>query len=39
MMIQLTCRLPGLEDRSPVRLVLDTQLKLPVTSRLVRNGA
>tara|TARA_R110002020_G_scaffold18931_40_gene65608 strand:+ start:1717 stop:2820 length:1104 start_codon:yes stop_codon:yes gene_type:complete len=30
----LTCRLPGLEDRSPVRLVLDTGLRLPVTSRL-----
>ncbi|MBC7279974.1 bifunctional diaminohydroxyphosphoribosylaminopyrimidine deaminase/5-amino-6-(5-phosphoribosylamino)uracil reductase RibD [Hoeflea sp.] len=30
----LTCRLPGLEDRSPVRLVLDTHLRLPVASRL-----
>jgi len=32
---ELTCRLPGLEDRSPVRLVLDTNLRLPVQSRLV----
>lgn len=31
---ELTCRLPGLEDRSPVRLVLDTNLRMPVTSRL-----
>lgn len=32
---ELTCRLPGLENRSPVRLVLDRALKLPATSRLV----
>lgn len=31
----LTCRLPGLEDRSPVRVVLDGSLRLPLTSRLV----
>jgi diaminohydroxyphosphoribosylaminopyrimidine deaminase / 5-amino-6-(5-phosphoribosylamino)uracil reductase len=30
----LTCRLPGLEDRSPVRVVLDRRLRLPATSRL-----
>ncbi|MEP3436397.1 MAG: bifunctional diaminohydroxyphosphoribosylaminopyrimidine deaminase/5-amino-6-(5-phosphoribosylamino)uracil reductase RibD [Hoeflea sp.] len=35
---ELTCRLPGLEDRSPVRLVLDTQLRLPVGSRLVKSA-
>jgi diaminohydroxyphosphoribosylaminopyrimidine deaminase/5-amino-6-(5-phosphoribosylamino)uracil reductase len=34
----LTCRIDGLEDRSPIRLVLDTQLKLPVTSKLVRTA-
>jgi len=34
----LTCRLPGLEDRSPVRLVLDTQLRLPVASRLAMSA-
>ncbi len=30
----LTCRLPGLEGRSPVRVVLDGRLRLPATSRL-----
>ena len=35
---ELTCRLPGLEERSPVRLVLDTKLRLPVTSRLVASA-
>ena len=31
---QLTCRLPGMESRSPVRVVLDSQLRLPTGSRL-----
>lgn len=31
----LTCRLPGLEERSPVRIVVDGSLRLPLTSRLV----
>lgn len=31
----LTCRLPGLADRSPVRLVLDRRLRLPLDSDLV----
>src|SRR5579872_6272521 len=31
---QLTCRLPGLEDRSPVRVVIDRNLRLPATLRL-----
>ena len=31
----LTCRLPGMENRSPVRVVLDRDLRLPVGSRLV----
>jgi diaminohydroxyphosphoribosylaminopyrimidine deaminase/5-amino-6-(5-phosphoribosylamino)uracil reductase len=30
----LTCRLPGMADRSPVRVVLDGKLVLPLTSRL-----
>ena len=30
----LTCRLPGLEDCSPVRVVLDRRLRLSPTSRL-----
>lgn len=31
---ELTCRLNGLEARSPLRIVLDSRLELPVTSRL-----
>lgn len=31
----LTCRLPGLEERSPVRVVLDSRLRLPLASQLV----
>jgi diaminohydroxyphosphoribosylaminopyrimidine deaminase/5-amino-6-(5-phosphoribosylamino)uracil reductase len=31
----LSCRLPGLEDRSPVRVVVDGRLSLPLTSKLV----
>ncbi|WP_420409009.1 bifunctional diaminohydroxyphosphoribosylaminopyrimidine deaminase/5-amino-6-(5-phosphoribosylamino)uracil reductase RibD [Hoeflea sp.] len=34
----LTCRLPGLEDRAPIRLVLDTDLRLPPNSALVRSA-
>jgi diaminohydroxyphosphoribosylaminopyrimidine deaminase / 5-amino-6-(5-phosphoribosylamino)uracil reductase len=30
----LTCRLPGLENLSPLRIVLDTQLRLSETSQL-----
>ncbi|MBV9993279.1 MAG: bifunctional diaminohydroxyphosphoribosylaminopyrimidine deaminase/5-amino-6-(5-phosphoribosylamino)uracil reductase RibD [Alphaproteobacteria bacterium] len=32
---ELTCRIAGLEDRSPLRVVLDTRLRLPRTSKLV----
>ncbi|MGE5515852.1 MAG: bifunctional diaminohydroxyphosphoribosylaminopyrimidine deaminase/5-amino-6-(5-phosphoribosylamino)uracil reductase RibD [Bacteroidota bacterium] len=32
---ELTCRIPGLEDRSPVRVVVDGRMRLPLTSRLV----
>jgi diaminohydroxyphosphoribosylaminopyrimidine deaminase/5-amino-6-(5-phosphoribosylamino)uracil reductase len=31
---ELTCRLPGLEARSPLRIVLDSHARLPPTSRL-----
>jgi diaminohydroxyphosphoribosylaminopyrimidine deaminase / 5-amino-6-(5-phosphoribosylamino)uracil reductase len=31
----LTCRLPGMLDRSPVRIVLDAQLRVPVSYSLV----
>jgi diaminohydroxyphosphoribosylaminopyrimidine deaminase / 5-amino-6-(5-phosphoribosylamino)uracil reductase len=30
----LTCRLPGMEKNSPVRIVLDSALRLPLESRL-----
>jgi diaminohydroxyphosphoribosylaminopyrimidine deaminase / 5-amino-6-(5-phosphoribosylamino)uracil reductase len=36
---QLTSRLPGTQARSPVRVVLDTTLRLPETSALVRTAA
>jgi diaminohydroxyphosphoribosylaminopyrimidine deaminase/5-amino-6-(5-phosphoribosylamino)uracil reductase len=32
---QLTCRLPGLYERSPVRVVLDATLKLPLSTAVV----
>jgi len=32
---QLTCRLPGLFERSPVRVVLDATLKLPLATSVV----
>ena len=34
----LTCRLPGMEVLSPVRVVLDRALRLPGTSRLVHSA-
>jgi len=34
----LTCRLPGMEKNSPVRIVLDSALRLPPASRLVRTA-
>ena len=32
---QLTCRLPGLEDRSPVRVIVDGHLSFPLTANVV----
>ena len=32
---QLTCRLPGLDHRSPVRVVIDRHLRIPPTARLI----
>jgi diaminohydroxyphosphoribosylaminopyrimidine deaminase/5-amino-6-(5-phosphoribosylamino)uracil reductase len=34
----LTCRLPGMEARSPVRVVLDRGLRIPSKSRLVHSA-
>ena len=34
----LTCRLPGMEARSPVRVVLDRSLRIPGVSRLVHSA-
>ncbi|WEX07463.1 bifunctional diaminohydroxyphosphoribosylaminopyrimidine deaminase/5-amino-6-(5-phosphoribosylamino)uracil reductase RibD [Chelativorans sp. AA-79] len=34
----LTCRLPGLEARSPLRIVLDRHLRLPAGSQLARSA-
>jgi diaminohydroxyphosphoribosylaminopyrimidine deaminase/5-amino-6-(5-phosphoribosylamino)uracil reductase len=34
----LTCRLPGMKDRSPVRVVLDPSLRTPGESRLVHSA-
>jgi diaminohydroxyphosphoribosylaminopyrimidine deaminase/5-amino-6-(5-phosphoribosylamino)uracil reductase len=34
----LTCRLPGMAALSPVRVVLDSRLRLPLGSRLVRSA-
>jgi diaminohydroxyphosphoribosylaminopyrimidine deaminase/5-amino-6-(5-phosphoribosylamino)uracil reductase len=35
---QLTCRLPGLDARSPRRIVLDPTFKTPAASKLVRSA-
>ena len=36
---ELTCRLPGLEERSPVRIVLAPRCDIPAQARLVEAGA
>ncbi|MGO4684048.1 bifunctional diaminohydroxyphosphoribosylaminopyrimidine deaminase/5-amino-6-(5-phosphoribosylamino)uracil reductase RibD [Hyphomicrobium sp. 2TAF46] len=36
---ELTCRLPGLFDRSPVRVVLSRSLDLPVEAKLFQSAA
>jgi diaminohydroxyphosphoribosylaminopyrimidine deaminase/5-amino-6-(5-phosphoribosylamino)uracil reductase len=35
---QLTCRLPGLEHRSPVRVLIDPNLRVPPTAKLYREA-
>jgi diaminohydroxyphosphoribosylaminopyrimidine deaminase/5-amino-6-(5-phosphoribosylamino)uracil reductase len=34
----LTCRLPGLEDWSPVRIIMDRTLRTPILSKLVQTA-
>jgi diaminohydroxyphosphoribosylaminopyrimidine deaminase/5-amino-6-(5-phosphoribosylamino)uracil reductase len=34
----LTCRLPGMEARSPARIVLDRNLRIPASSQLVHSA-
>ena len=36
---ELTCRTPGLEARSPLRIVLDRRMELPPISKLVRSAS
>jgi diaminohydroxyphosphoribosylaminopyrimidine deaminase/5-amino-6-(5-phosphoribosylamino)uracil reductase len=35
---QLTCRLPGLAHRSPVRVIIDRHLRIPPTMRLISDA-
>ncbi|HEY8950056.1 MAG TPA: bifunctional diaminohydroxyphosphoribosylaminopyrimidine deaminase/5-amino-6-(5-phosphoribosylamino)uracil reductase RibD [Rhizomicrobium sp.] len=35
---ELTCRVPGLEKYSPLRVVLDSKLRLPVNSKLAQTA-
>ena len=34
----LTCRLPGLRETSPIRIVLDSKLRLPLHSQLIQTA-
>lgn len=35
---QLTCRINGLQHKSPARIVLDKNLKIPITSKLIKSS-
>ena len=35
---RLDCRLPGMEDRSPVRVILDRRLRLPASGNLAKSA-
>ncbi len=35
----LTCRLPGMEHRSPIRIAVDARLRVPLDTALVRSAA
>jgi diaminohydroxyphosphoribosylaminopyrimidine deaminase / 5-amino-6-(5-phosphoribosylamino)uracil reductase len=36
---QLTCRLPGMEQRSPIRIAVDARLRIPLDAALVRSAS
>ena len=35
---QLTCRIEGLEDRSPSRIILDKKLNIPMNSKIIKES-
>ena len=35
----LTCRIQGLEERSPIRIILDSRARLPIESKLIKSIA
>ncbi|ENN92281.1 bifunctional diaminohydroxyphosphoribosylaminopyrimidine deaminase/5-amino-6-(5-phosphoribosylamino)uracil reductase RibD [Bartonella bovis] len=35
---QLNCRLPGLEIRSPIRIILDTDLRIPFDAKVIQTA-
>lgn len=36
---ELTCRLPGMHNRSPIRIVLDSRARLPLEGKLARSAS
>ena len=35
---RLTCRIDGLENRTPSRIILDNKLQMPITSKVAKDG-
>ena len=35
---KLTCRIPGLENYSPARIILDKRLKIPINSNVTKSA-